>query len=196
MLLILYFLTLVPGAFLEAIVTSQAALARLASMEKELVQLAREHAEKMEAAVAAIEEYVAQVSDVYGAACKGGECSESQLHEKVLGNPIYNYQLLKRVTVYWANVEKAIDKVEREAMLTKVRKIKRRSANLPSEADLQEAARTLTRLADVYSLDPEDLAAGSLMGLATGAALSTKDTYYLARSLNYIYYIPGQVWSL
>ena len=182
MLLLLLFLTLVPGVFFEAIVTSQAALARLASMEKELVQLAREHAEKMEAAVNAIEEYVAQVSDVYGAACKGGECSESQLQEKVLGNPIYNYQLLKRVTVYWANVEKAIDKVDREAMLSKVRKIKRRSANLPSESDLQEAARTLTRLADVYSLNPEDLAAGSLMGRATGAALSTKDTYYLART--------------
>jgi len=182
MLLLLHFLSLVPGVFFEAIVTSQAALARLAFMEKELVQLAREHAEKMETAVNAIEEYVAQVSDVYGAACKGGECSESQLQEKVLGNPIYNYQLLKRVTVYWANVEKAIDKVDREAMLSKVRKIKRRSANLPSESDLQEAARTLTRLADVYSLNPEDLAAGSLMGLATGAALSTKDTYYLART--------------
>ena len=182
MLLLLHLLSLVPGVFFEEIVTSQAALARLASMERELVELAKEHAGKMEAAVAAIEEYVDQVSEVYKVACKGGECSESQLQEKVLGNPIYNYQLLKRVTVYWANVEKAIDKVDREAMLSKVRKIKRRSANLPSEADLQQAARTLTRLADVYSLNPEDLAAGSLMGLATGAVLSTKDTYYLART--------------
>ena len=38
---------------------------------------------------------------------------------------MYNYQLLKRVTVYWANVEKAVGRVDGEGVLARIRKIKR-----------------------------------------------------------------------
>ena len=38
--------------------------------------------------------------------------------ERIIGNHIYNYQLLKRITVYWDNVEQAIGKVDKKGTLT------------------------------------------------------------------------------
>lgn len=135
-------------------------MARLVAMEGELVTEARRHADQLEVALTAVEEYVKEVHQVYGG-CPGGACDEETMMERVLGNPIYNYQLLKRVTVYWANVEKAISKVDREDALSRIKKIKRweqvksqhtlarRNRELPTESDLQSAARSLTYLAEV-----------------------------------------------
>jgi hypothetical protein len=118
-------LLLAPGLMGEPLVSSGPGMARVAALERELVGEVKRHAGQLEAALASIEEYTAQVSAVYGRACPGGQCSEQAVEEHVLGNPIHNYQLLKRVTVYWANVEKAISKVDREAVLAAIRKIKK-----------------------------------------------------------------------
>ena len=32
--------------------------------------------------------------------------------QKVVGNPIYNYQMLKRLLVYWKNMEESIKKID------------------------------------------------------------------------------------
>ena len=139
-------------------------MARLVAMEGELVAEARRHADHLEAALTAVEEYVREVHQVYGG-CPGGACDEETMMERVLGNPIYNYQLLKRVTVYWANVEKAISRVDREDTLSRIRKIKRwevrseqpfarRTRELPTESDLQSAARSITYLAEVRTAPP------------------------------------------
>ena len=105
------------------------------------------------------------MSEVYGTACSGGSCSESLMEERVLGNPIYNYQLLKRVTVYWANVEKAIGKVDGAGSLARMKKIKKKVLDLPTESDLVTAARRLNRLAEVYDLPAGDLVAGVIQVL-------------------------------
>ena len=62
-----------------------------------------EHADSLRSAVDRIEEYLGQVREVYRE-CGEGECTES-LTEAIIGNPIHNFQLLKRVTVQWKNVQ-------------------------------------------------------------------------------------------
>ena len=118
--------------------------------------------------------------------------------EHIIGNPIYNYQLLKRVTVYWANVEKAIGKVDNKGTLVRIKKLKAKQKKMPTEEDLKAAAKALNKLQDMYNIEPENLVAGNIGKptllyfphsllyifsghVSTGAKLSLADTYYLAR---------------
>ena len=82
--------------------------------------------------------------------------------ERIIGNPIYNYQLLKRITVYWNNVEQAIEKVHRKGTLTRMKKLRSRHGKLPTEEDLKGAAKAINKLQDVYNLDPTKLVTGNI----------------------------------
>ena len=82
--------------------------------------------------------------------------------ERIIGNPIYNYQLLKRITVYWNNVEQAIGKVDRKGTLARMKKLKGRHGKLPTEEDLKGAAKAINKLQDVYKLDPSQLVMGNI----------------------------------
>ena len=82
--------------------------------------------------------------------------------EHIIGNPIYNYQLLKRVTVYWANVEKAIGKVDNKGTLVRIKKLKAKQKKMPTEEDLKAAAKALNKLQDMYNIEPENLVAGNI----------------------------------
>ena len=82
--------------------------------------------------------------------------------ERIIGNPIYNYQLLKRITVYWDNVEQAIGKVDKKGTLTRMKKLKSRHGKLPTEDDLKTAAKAINKLQDVYSLAPDQLVMGNI----------------------------------
>ena len=178
-------------------------MARLVAMEGELVAEARRHANQLEVALTAVEEYVKEVHQVYGG-CPGGACDEETMMERVLGNPIYNYQLLKRVTVYWANVEKAISKVDREDTLSRIKKIKRWEQAEVTAPTCQEEPRVANRErpperrqephllgggkagtvspGQVYALSPGEVVQGNILGRTTGARLAPRDAHYLARS--------------
>ena len=95
--------------------------------------------------------------------------------ERIIGNPIYNYQLLKRVTVYWANVEKAIGKVDNKGTLTRIKKLKTKQKKMPTEEDLKAAAKALNKLQDMYNIEPENLVAGNI-GIPT--SVPYLDIYY------------------
>ena len=82
-----------PGAFSIDVPVSQ--LGKLISVEKQFLQELEQHADHLRAALANIEEYTSQVAQVY---------SEGE-EEDIIGNPIHNFQLLKRVTVFWKNVQ-------------------------------------------------------------------------------------------
>ena len=99
---------------------------------------------------------------VYSTSCPEGECTEEMTRERIIGNPIYNYQLLKRITVYWDNVEQAIGKVDKKGTLTRMKKLKSRHGKLPTEDDLKTAAKAINKLQDVYSLAPDQLVMGNI----------------------------------
>ena len=103
---------------------------------------------------------------VYHSSCPEGECTEEMHTERIIGNPIYNYQLLKRVTVYWSNVEKAIGKVDNKATLARIKKLKTKQKKMPTEDDLKAAAKALNKLQDMYSIKPEQLVLGNIGNLS------------------------------
>ncbi len=43
---------------------------------------------------------------------EGEACKPDVMAGKIVGNPIYNYQLIKRLVVYWKNMEAQIKKVD------------------------------------------------------------------------------------
>ena len=65
--------------------------------------------------------------------------------------------------------------------LGEIRKIRTRYGGLPTEADLQGAAKALNRLQEIYRLNVTEFAHGNIFGLQTAAELSVKDTFYLGR---------------
>ena len=81
--------------------------------------------------------------------------------ERIIGNPIYNFQLLRRGTdLYWNNVEQAVGKVDREGTLARISKLKSLHGKLPTVEDLKAAANALNKLQEVYKLNPSQLVRG------------------------------------
>ena len=170
---------LAPVVTPQAVFSSVQQMGKLVSLEKSILSELRKQADSLTTALADIEKYVKEVSDVYRE-CGDEECSEEET-EKILGNPIHNYQLLRRVTVTWKKVVKSIESVDTKQAVTNLRKTKKsQMRQLPGDEDLALAARSLTNLQEVYQLRPRDLARGRLLGADTGAALSTQDLVYLA----------------
>ena len=60
-------------------------------------------------------DYAGQVRDMYAREdCwpVGEKCSEEEMVNRVMVNPIYNYQAIKRLVVYFKEVEKTLGSVD------------------------------------------------------------------------------------
>ena len=64
--------------------------------------------------------------------------------------------------MYWANVEKAIGKVDNKGTLARIKKLKTKQKKMPTEEDLKAAAKALNKLQDMYNIEPENLVAGNI----------------------------------
>jgi hypothetical protein len=173
----------------QSVFSSTEQMGKILKLEKQLVEEMTKHSEELEIALNSIEEYVSQVSEVsilncklswfndlsfygfycftlsvqvYNSSCPEGECTEEMTTERIIGNPIYNYQLLKRITVYWSNVEQAIGKVDKKGTLTRIKKLKSRHGKLPTQDDLKAAAKAINKLQDVYNLESNKLVTGNI----------------------------------
>ncbi len=65
--------------------------------------------------------------------------------------------------------------------LADLKRIKHKFGGLPTDNDLQGAARALLRLEATYGLDLAEFSRGNILGHQTEAVLSAKDTFYLGR---------------
>ena len=65
--------------------------------------------------------------------------------------------------------------------LSDLKRIKHKHGGLPTDTDLQGAARALLRLEATYGLNLVDFSRGNILGHQTEAVLSAKDTFYLGR---------------
>ena len=75
----------------------------MVSLERLVIEELSEQADQLQDAVDNIEEYLREVRQVYSQCGQAG-CSEGGT-EAIIGNPIHNFQLLKRVIVFWKNVQ-------------------------------------------------------------------------------------------
>ena len=153
-------------------------MGKLVNLERDIYSMLKGHASDLDTAVRDIEDYVKEVSGVYRECGDREECGDEDT-ERILGNPIHNYQLLKRLTVTWKKVQKSIKAIDGKSILSKIKKKKKRE-QLPTDADLSFAAKSLNNLKEVYKIPAGDLTQGNLLGVKTGARLGEQDLFYLA----------------
>ena len=83
-----------------------------------MVEVIRKQKLQLEESLRDIHNYVSEVEELYsGEHCwppedNGDHCDEEVMMQKIVGNPIYNYQMLKRLLVYWKNMEESIKKID------------------------------------------------------------------------------------
>ena len=153
-------------------------MSKLVNLERDIYSILKDHASDLETTLRDIEEYVKEVSGVYRECGERDVCRDEDT-ERILGNPIHNYQLLKRLTVTWKKVQKSIKAIDGKSILSKIKK-KQKREQLPTDADLSFAAKSLNNLKDVYKIPADDLTQGNLLEIKTGARLGEQDLFYLA----------------
>ena len=153
-------------------------MGKLVSLERDIYSILKEHASDLDSAVRDIGDYVKEVSGVY-TECGDREVCRDEDTERILGNPIHNYQLLKRLTVTWKKVQNSIKAMDGKRVMSRIKKRKKRE-QLPTDVDLSLAAKSLNNLKDVYRISAEDLTKGNLLGMKTAARLGEQDLFYLA----------------
>jgi len=157
-------------------------LKNLFRMELSMVEVIKKQKVQLEQSLREIHTYVTEVEELYkGENCSGNNCDDDILLEKVVGNPIYNYQMLKRLLVYWKNMEDSVKKIDTKVALADLKKIKHRHGGMPTDRDLQGAAKALIRLRSTFKMDLQQFSSGNILGLTTKAALKTKDSFFLGR---------------
>ena len=98
-------------------------LKNLFRMELNMVEVIKKQKIQLEESLREIHTYVTEVEELYkGENCtpSADNCDEETLLEKVVGNPIYNYQMLKRLLVYWKNMEDSVKKIDTKGTYSKV----------------------------------------------------------------------------
>ena len=97
--------------------SSSGELSRVFHMEQDLVRVMRDQKGQLEDALEQLGEYTAEVERMYTNENCQQDCAKEVMMEKIVGNPIYSYQLLKRMHVYIKNIESALRDVDVKSKL-------------------------------------------------------------------------------
>ena len=93
---------------------SSADLQNIFKLEQSLVGTLRQYKEQLDKSLYHIRHYVSEVEELYkNEDCyPADKCDDKRLQERIVSNPIYNYQMLKRLLVYWKTMEDTIKKID------------------------------------------------------------------------------------
>ena len=93
---------------------SSADLQNIFKLEQTLVGTLRQYKEQLDKSLYHIRHYVSEVEELYkNEDCyPADKCDDKRLQERIVSNPIYNYQMLKRLLVYWKTMEDTIKKID------------------------------------------------------------------------------------
>ena len=98
--------------------TSNEDLHRVFFVERAIVKVLKEYEVDLGYTIPSIRDYVTEVENVYMGECPpNGKCNETELFENIAGNPLHNYNLIKRTTVNWKNVKNDIKKTDKKEVL-------------------------------------------------------------------------------
>jgi len=158
-------------------------------LEMSMVEVLRKQKAQLEAGLKSIRSYTDEVEALYqGEGCWPTDSCDQDVLDNIVGNPIYNYQMLKRLLVYWKNLEEDMKKIDTKPSLSELKKLKHKYGGMPTNNDLTGAAKALIRLRSTYNIDLQKFSTGNILGLATEAQLNTKDSFFLGRYA----YMAGQ----
>ena len=78
-----------------------------------MVEVLRKQKAQLEAGLESIYSYTQEVEALYqGENCWPLETCDEGTFDRIVGNPIYNYQMLKRLLVYWKSLEEDMKKID------------------------------------------------------------------------------------
>ena len=78
-----------------------------------MVEVLRKQKAQLEAGLKSIRSYTQEVEALYqGENCWNLDSCDEDVLEKIVGNPIYNYQMLKRLLLYWKTLEEDMKKID------------------------------------------------------------------------------------
>ena len=87
-------------------------LKNLFRLEMSMVEVLRKQKAQLEAGLESIYSYTQEVEALYqGENCWPLETCDEGTFDRIVGNPIYNYQMLKRLLVYWKSLEEDMKKM-------------------------------------------------------------------------------------
>jgi len=147
-----------------------------------MVEVLRKQKAQLEAGLKSIHSYSEEVEMLYqGEGCLDAQSCDDDILERIVGNPIYNYQMLKRLLVHWKKLEEEMKNIDTKPSLSELKKLKHKYGGMPTNNDLTGAAKALIRLRSTYNLDLRRFSEGNILGMATEAQLNTKDSFFLGR---------------
>ena len=84
-----------------------------------IVGTLRHYKDQLDRSLYHITHYVQEVDELYkNEDCfPPTECDDRDLQDRIVSNPIYNYQMLKRLLVYWKTMEDTIKKIDTKSKL-------------------------------------------------------------------------------
>lgn len=102
-----------------------------------------------------------------------------------LENPIYAFNTVKRLSVYYKKVEDDLSNEPVSEFNRTLRMARRRSVVTPNESDLHGLAKALLRIQDIYEVEVPDLAKGKFVSngvlIETNASLTAQDCWYIGK---------------
>merc|ERR1719464_582140 len=147
-----------------------------------MVEVLRKQKAQLEAGLKSIRSYTQEVEALYqGENCWNLDSCDDDVLEKIVGNPIYNYQMLKRLLLYWKTLEEDMKKIDTKPGLSELKKLKHKYGGMPTNNVLTGAAKALVRLRSTYNLDLRQFSNGNILGLPTEAQLNAKDSFFVGR---------------
>ncbi|XP_057374183.1 prolyl 4-hydroxylase subunit alpha-1-like isoform X2 [Daphnia carinata] len=156
--------------------SASADLANTFRLEQQVVNVLGELVAQTEAKLGIIRQYLKD----YESVVEEKAASEEEFMERVAGNPIHAYRLMKRLYFDWQTVEKEIKTDNWRNALRRLEQV-RMGAKFPKEEDFFGAAQALVRLQDTYELNMTQLARGNLWGRQTRAELTAQDCLFMGK---------------
>uniref|UniRef100_A0A0P5MAM3 procollagen-proline 4-dioxygenase n=1 Tax=Daphnia magna TaxID=35525 RepID=A0A0P5MAM3_9CRUS len=105
---------------------------------------------------------------------------KNEFMERLAGNPIHAYRLMKRLYFDWQLIEKEIKTDNWQSTLIKLEEV-RNNEKFPKEEDFLGATSALVRLQDTYELNITELVRGNLRGRQTHAELTALDCLFMGK---------------
>lgn len=169
--------------------TSSQDLTAVFALERRLVAALSNYMGEMETRLNRIKRYLHQYEQVSAE----GAATEEVIMERLAGNPVHAFHLMKRLTVDWKHIQNhnTIDDSWRGVVEALSGASVGSGANggvagsfrvrLPREEDLHGAAQALVRLHDVYNLNMTQLVRGNVWGVESYAELTAQDCLYMGK---------------
>lgn len=148
-------------------------------LERQVVSVLEQLLNQSEMKLNSIRQYLKE----YASITEEGADTEDEFQERVAGNPIHAYRLMKRLTVDWNNIKHQLlnDQWEGAAAVKDLQDVVMKGG-FPNNEDFMGAAHALIRLQDTYELNITELSRGKLWDRQTHAELKAQDCLFMGKN--------------